>query len=174
MMARKVKRIKDLRIEEASLVDTPANPLAQVVLYKRDGLSAEEHAAIAMAIAEVEESEMSKVMKQDLNQLEWDALIAERCGQLAPDLSVGEALMAFLGKDAVLDGFYQRYLTSHPADTVQKSAELPGDKAWALIEKAARSERRPNESLPQARARLLDENPGLYEAWQTEAAGDAG
>ena len=120
---------------------------------------------------DAEDDEMQTVLKQDLNWLEWDAIICERCGELAPTLSVGEALSRFLGKDEVLDRFTSVIWSRILARVCRNPSRCLAMRRGARIEKRAMAERRPDESMEMAISRLMVEDIGdgtLYSGYLAE------
>ncbi len=162
--ARKVRRITRLQVHEGSLVDNPANELCRVVLWKRD--QDEDGDEVEFEADEAFEQEVMKAMQMDGDQIE--RRMKRRCRELAPSLSYEQALAKHLWDDPELVFLYGQSETAPAPAPVAKSVKLPGAGAWSVIEKRAEAERRPNETLPAAIARLLEDEPELYTAYLAE------
>ncbi len=162
---RRVKRLKNLRVLECSLVDHPANPHSQVVLFKC-GDGDEE-------LSEGEQQEVETMVLKGMDQNELEVAMKLRCRQLEPALSYEQALLKHWPGDLELAALYRMTETASEPRRVEKSTRQAGDRTWDEVRAQAKRLRlqHPSMSEEQAISKVFDLEPGLYSQYLAEQQG---
>jgi len=144
---RKRKRIRDLHVAEASLVDHPANRGARVLLYKRG-------------------PEMETITKSEISEM-----LAEHLAGIEPDLSTRAALLKRWSDPSVQHFLaMEREAEPDPApEPVTKARSAIADEMDQLT--AELMAEKPGLSRAAARALVWDARPDLVDRQRREAEG---
>jgi hypothetical protein len=120
MAKRAVKRIKNLKVYEASLVDRPANPGAQILLWKRADSEEDEPEELEEMEQVAEVDRMLTFAKSGVTTHSWsDRDVSEAmealAARLSPELPIEVALEKHFGDDRMAR-LYELYRSAAPAE----------------------------------------------------------